>query len=94
MKHFYSYQNTYGHQTFLGGDIPWVAPTNKIAWPLDGVLWGHGTNKVHVSTCRRPMDTELGKVLTYCDWIPVIKPHDPLIMRQLRGFHFHKVHGH
>ena len=67
MKHFfsYNYQNTYDHQTFQGGDILRGAFTHKYAWHLNGVvLWGHVTNKIHISTCGRCMDTKLGKLLT------------------------------
>ena len=66
MKHFSSYyQNAYGHQTLQGGDMLRGALTHKYAWHLNGVvLWGHVTNKIHISTCRRYIDTLLGKVLT------------------------------
>ena len=43
------------------------------------VLCGHVTNKVHGSTWKRPMDTKLGKVFTYCEKFPPLKPHDSLI---------------
>ena len=66
MKHFSSYyQNAYGHQTFQGGDMLQGALTHEYAWHLNGVvLWGHMTNKIHISTCRRCIDTTLGKVQT------------------------------
>ena len=32
-----------------------------------------------LSTCRRPMDTELDKVVSYCYKLPPLKSHDPLI---------------
>ena len=60
------YQNAYGYLTFLGGgcDIPRGAPTHKFAWYINHVvLWGHVTNKIHISTSRRPMSTRLGNVL-------------------------------
>ena len=28
------------------------------------VSWGHVTNKIHISICRRCINTTLGKVLT------------------------------
>ena len=64
MKHFSSYyQNVYGHQTLQGGDMLRWALTLKYAWHLDGViLWGHVTNKILISTCRRCIDTTLDKV--------------------------------
>ena len=66
MKHFSSYyQNAYGHQILQIGDMLRGALTHKYAWHLNGVvLWGHVTNKIHISTCRRCIDTTLGKVLT------------------------------
>ena len=59
-----NYQNAYDHQTFQGGDILRGAFTHKYAWHLNGViLWGHMTNKIHISTSRC-IDIKLGKVLT------------------------------
>ena len=60
-----NYQNAYGRQTFQSRDLLPGAFTNKYAWHLNGVvLWGHVTNKIHISTCGRCMDTKLGKLLT------------------------------
>ena len=66
MKYFSSYyQNAYGHQTFQAGDMLRGALTHEYAWNLNRVvLWAHVTNKIHISTCRRYIDTLLGKVLT------------------------------
>ena len=66
MKHFSSYyQNAYDRQTFHGGDMLRGALTHECACHLSGVvLWGHVTIKVHISTCRRYINTTLGKVLT------------------------------
>ena len=33
----------------------------------------------HISNCRRPMGTKLGKVSTYCEKLPHLKSYDPLI---------------
>ena len=61
----HNYQNVYGHQTFQGGDMRWRALTHKYAWDLNGkVLLGHVTNKIHISTCRKCINTTKGKVLT------------------------------
>ena len=56
-----NYQNACGHQTFQKDNM-----LQGAAWHLNGVvLWGHVTNKIHISTCRRCIDTTtLGKVLT------------------------------
>ena len=35
----------------------------------------------HISNCRRPMGTKLRKVSTYCEKLPHLKSHDPLITR-------------
>ena len=66
MKHFSSYyQNAYDHQTFQGGDMLQGVFTHKYAYHLNMVvLWGHVTNKIHISTYRRCNDTTLGQVLT------------------------------
>ena len=56
-------QNAYGHQTFQGGDMPQGSFAHKHAWHFNGVvLWGHVANKMHISTCRRCVNTILGKV--------------------------------
>ena len=31
------YYNTYDHETWQGGDIPWRAPTHKVTWSLNHV---------------------------------------------------------
>ena len=65
MKHFSPiYQNAYDYQTVQGGDMLRGALTHRYAWHLNGVVFlGHETNKIHISTCRRFIDTKLGKVL-------------------------------
>ena len=60
-----NYQNAYGHQTFQGGDMLRGALTHKYARYLNGVvLLGNVTNKIHISTCIRYINTTIGKVLT------------------------------
>ena len=56
-----NYQNVYDYQTFQDGDM-----LQRAAAYLNGVvLWGHVTNKMHISTCRKCVGTiTLGKVLT------------------------------
>ena len=49
-------QNVCGHKIFQGGDM--------LQGVLKGVvLWGHVTNKINISTCRRCINTTLCKVL-------------------------------
>ena len=80
------YQNTYGQETFQGGDIPWETSSKKFAWHLNRlILWGQVTNKIHVSICRRPMGTVLNKVLTYCERLTPLKSHDPLMTWPMWG---------
>ena len=43
--------------------------------PQWGGLGDHVTNHIHYI----PMDTKLGKVLTYCERLPLLKPHEHLI---------------
>ena len=65
------YQNAYGHQTLYGGDMLRGALTDKYEWHLKGVfLWGHVANKIHISTCRRCIDTTLDKGLIKCKMLP------------------------
>ena len=66
MNYFSSnYENACGHQTFQGGDMLWVALTHKYTWHLNGVvLWGHVTNEIHISTCRRCINNTLGNMMT------------------------------
>ena len=50
------------------------------------VMLGHVTNNIHyISTCRRPSDTKLGKVLTNCDRLPHLKSCDFLITWPTQG---------
>ena len=65
MKNFFlHYQNAYDHQTFQGGDMLQGDLTHIYAYLNGVVFWGHVANKIHNSTCRRCIDTTLGKVLT------------------------------
>ena len=92
---FLSSQSEY--QTFQGGDMLQGALTHTYARHVNGVvLWGYVTNKIHISTCRRCIDTKLGKVLTQCDsqtW-----PFDQIAKGRSRDYlenlyyHFHKVY--
>ena len=76
------HHNSYGHKTYQYNDITQGAPSHKFAWPLSVmIMWSHVTNEIHISTCRRPINTKLGKVLTYSERLPSLKPHDPLITR-------------
>ena len=60
-----NYHNACDHQTFQGGDMLQGALTYIYARHLKWVvLWGHLTNKIHISTCKRGIDTMLDKVLT------------------------------
>ena len=60
---YLQYHNAYGHNTYQGDDIPQGTSINKFSWTLNGiVMWGHIKNLTHyISTCRRPMETKLGK---------------------------------
>ena len=41
------------------------ASIDKFEWHINGVvLWSHMTNRIHISTCRRHIDTKPGKVMT------------------------------
>ena len=38
------YHNVYGKQSWLGGDIKWVAPTPNVTWSFSHVVvWSHTT---------------------------------------------------
>ena len=56
-------------------------PTHKVAWSfIHLVLLGHVRNWIlYISIYRRPMYTKLGKLLAYCEMLPHLKSHDPLI---------------
>ena len=81
LKTYLQRHKTYDHNTYHGGDILQGIPTNKSTWTLNKmIMWGHVTNQMHyISTCRRTMDTKLGKVLTYIEKLPSQKPHDILV---------------
>ena len=77
---FPNYQNAYGDQTCQGNEIPREASTHKFAWHTNEVvLWGHVTNRIHFSTCRRTTENKPGKLMTYCDKLAALKPHDTVI---------------
>ena len=61
--------------------------THKVTWSLNKVvMWGHVTNYIHyISTCRRPINTKLGKVLTYSKRLPYLKSHDKGLFLRKRG---------
>ena len=79
------YHNAYWYYTCQRVDILWGAPTHKFAWHLNEVvLWAHVANQIYyISTCRRTMETKLGKVLSYC--LPPLKSHGFLIMWRTWG---------
>ena len=95
--------NAYGHKTYQGSDILQGAPIHKFASPLNEVIMrGHVTNRIHfTSISKRPMDIELGKVLTYSERLPSLKPHDSNHMTNIKArgnlkifyFHYHKTYG-
>ena len=68
------YLNVYGHQTLQSGNLPWGAPILNVNWSFSHVvLWDHATYYIcYISTCTRPMDTNYGKVVTYCEELPPI----------------------
>ena len=71
------------HQTCQSGDIPRGASTKKFEWSLNEVVfWSNLANWIHsISTYRRPMDTKLGKLLTYREMFQLLKSQNPLISR-------------
>lgn len=61
-------RSTYGHHTWLDGDISWGAPKRKLIWHFDHViLQCHVTNEDHyIPTTRMPMSTTRRcKLVTY-----------------------------
>ena len=50
---------------------PWGAPTNKVTWPFDYVVfWNHLANWKHLSTSRVPLATKLDRIVTVIDFYP------------------------
>ena len=103
IKSISPFHNAYDHQTCQGGDIPQGIPFFKFVWPLNEVvLWGHATSQTYdISTCRRPMNTELGNLLTYSERLSRLRPHEHLITWAPWGLynnfknlylHFHNFH--
>ena len=39
IKKYLRCSNTYGHQTWKGGDLLWGAPTHKITWPFNHAVF-------------------------------------------------------
>ena len=87
--------NAYGHQTSQSGHILWGPTTHEFPWPLNKmVLWRHVTNKIYISTFRRPIDTKLGKVLTHRDRLPPLTLCDTLDIKYPTWSHMNiwKIH--
>ena len=55
--------------------------THKCTWPLKESVF-----KCYISTCRRPLDTNLGRVLTYHERLPPLNSNDPLITWPTWGY--------
>ena len=66
------YHNAYGHQIWQDSNLPLEAPTHKVTWLFDLVIqWDHVTNKNQcISATTVPMETKLGRMLTYLDGFP------------------------
>lgn len=89
-------------------DIQWGAAFHSVTWSFNHVvLWGHMTNNIrYISSCRRTVNTKLGKVVIYREKLPPLNvwSHDhPLIRwpmwdqvanRKYLSLHFHKTYGH
>ena len=44
-KLYLHFHNAYGYKTWLDGELPWAAATQKVAWPYNHVvLQDHVTN--------------------------------------------------
>ena len=72
------YRNTYDNLTWQNGDLPWGAPTYKVAWPFDHMfLQDDETNWNHcISNVTVPIDTRLGRMVIYLEGlIPIELPH-------------------
>lgn len=80
------------------GDLTWGTPTYKVTWSFNHlVLWDHGINWiVYIATYRIPLNTKLGKVLTYHEMLGHFKPYVinlrlPANLKKLNLFH--KTYG-
>ena len=67
LQGYLHYYNASGFQTCQGGEVRQGARTHEFGKPLiDMFLLDHVINQIQfISTCRRPIVTKLGKVLTY-----------------------------
>ena len=98
------YHRTYSHHSWQNGNLPWCTPAYKVTWAFDHVVlrdhvrkWNH-----YISSIKAPMATKLGRMVTYLDFLLLIKSHDPLIMWsckimwKLKSFylHYHSAYGH
>ena len=52
---------------------------SKVILPFDYVVLGdHLTNKIqHISTDTMAIDNKLGRVVNYCERLPLLQPHEP-----------------
>lgn len=71
-KTYLHYHNGFSHKAYQGGVIPQRVPTHKF-----NIL---NINSIYyISTCRRPMGTKWGMLLTYSERLPSCKPQNLLI---------------
>ena len=101
LNHYLHCHNTYGHQTWQDGDLTWGALNHShlTLWSL--IFWDHTINKKHVSTTAIPMSTKLDMMITYLEWLLVIKWSDPLTCGFLKSCDklkpyllYHSVYNH
>ena len=77
-KLYLHFCNTYVHQTWQSGNLPWQDPKFKVKlFFCYGVTWH--MKKTFICTSTIPMATKLGKVVTYVRKTPPTKLCDLLI---------------
>ena len=79
LKHLYlHFHNTYGHQTWQGGNLPLEDPTYLVRWSFDNVATWQ-IQETYICSSAIPMATKLGRVVACGGGTPTSKSRALLI---------------
>ena len=79
LKHLYlHFHNTYGHQTWHGGNLLLKNPTYLVRWPFDNVATWQ-IQEIYICSSTIPMVTKPGRIVTCSGETPPSNSRDLLI---------------
>ena len=99
------FHKTYEHQTWQDDTLQWKVSIYNFQWPFDPVVtWYHMLFKeCYISTSIRPMNTKLGRMISYNEKFPFTIFSDLLapwsrdiihVIQKMLYIHFHKTYEH